>query len=108
MAIKKKILPPRTDDPKEMGRWYTRVCEEINKDQVGTCTLTANAVTTTVTDSNVFASSKIYLTPTSANAAADVGSATGVYISSVSDGSFIITHPNNANSDKTFNYIVRN
>lgn len=74
-----------------------------------TCTLTANAATTTVSDTRVTASSQIYLFPTSATAAADVGSATSVYISAkVAATSFTITHPNNANADKTFNYVIYN
>lgn len=73
----------------------------------GTCTLAAGAATTTVNDANVLAGSMIFLMPTSANAAADVTA--GVYISAkVAGTSFTITHPNNANADKTFNYIIAN
>jgi hypothetical protein len=76
---------------------------------VGTCTLTAGAASTAVSNTSVTANSIIFLFPTSANAAADVGSATGVYISSKSGGtSFTIAHPNNANADKTFNYLILN
>ena len=76
---------------------------------VGTVTLTANAASSTVSHTGVTAASIILLFPTSANAAADVGSATGVYISAiVASTSFTITHPNNANADKTFNYLVLN
>lgn len=73
----------------------------------GTITLAANAVTTTVTDAKITTTSRIVLTATSANAAADVGSATGVYISAKNAStSFVVTHPNNANADKTFDYHV--
>lgn len=109
MAIKQKIKPPRTEDVKELRKWYLKVCGEINKTHKGSCTLTASAATTTVTDTNVQTASRIILFPTSANAAADVGSATGVYVSTKTAGtSFIITHPNNANADKTFDYIIQN
>jgi hypothetical protein len=75
----------------------------------GVATLAAGAATTTINNNNVTASSLIYLFPTSANAAADVGSAGGVYISAlVASTSFTITHPNNANADKTFNYLIVN
>jgi len=109
MAEKLRIVPPRTEDIKELRSWYRKVCQEINKTQYGTCTLTASTTTTTVTDINVKSDSIIILFPTSANAAADVGSATGVYVSTkTADTSFVITHPNNANEDKTFDYIIQN
>jgi hypothetical protein len=75
----------------------------------GTVTLTANAATTTVNNTTVTTDSLVFLFPTSANAAADVGSAGSVYISAkVAATSFTITHPNNANTDKTFNYLIIN
>ena len=73
---------------------------------VGTLTLTANAATTTISSLPFIKStSSILLTPTSSTAAADVAS--GVYVSSISAGvSFTITHPNNANANKTFSYMI--
>lgn len=107
--MKLKIAPPRTIDDKEIKKFYRKVCEEINKTQKGSCTLTASAGSTTVSDINVLTTSRIVLFPTSANAAADVGSAAGVYVSAKNDRtSFVITHPNNANNDKTFDYIIQN
>lgn len=70
-------------------------------------TLAAGAVSTVVSNQWVNTDSKILLTPTSATAAADVGSATGVYVSAIADGvSFTITHPNTADIDKTFYYQI--
>lgn len=75
----------------------------------GTVTLTANAATTTVNNSLITSTSRIQLMPTTANAAADQGSATGVWISAKVDGtSFTITHPNTAAVDKTFDYTITN
>ena len=75
----------------------------------GTVTLTANSATTTVNNTIVTANSLIFLFPATANAAADLGSATSVYISAKTAAtSFVITHPNNANADKTFNYLIIN
>ena len=75
----------------------------------GTVTLTANAASTTVNNTYVTANSLVYLYPVTANAAADLGSATSVWISAVTAAtSFVITHPNNANADKTFNYLIVN
>lgn len=73
---------------------------------VGTLTLTANSTTTVLTSLPFISSnSTVFLTPTSSTAAADVAS--GVYVSSISAGvSFTITHPNNANANKTFSYMI--
>jgi hypothetical protein len=68
---------------------------------VGTVTLRANEATTVVTALNVGADSRIFLTPTTANAAAEAGGG-ALYISAVGSGTFTITHANNANADKTF------
>jgi len=71
----------------------------------GSCTLTANQTTTVVSNTNIQTNSRIILHPTSANAAADF--AAGMYVSAKTAGaSFTITHPNNANADKTFDYII--
>ena len=75
----------------------------------GTFTLNANQTTTVVTNTGITANSRIIITPTTANAAADQGSVTGVYISAKNAGvSFTVAHPNNANVDKVFDYFVFN
>lgn len=66
---------------------------------VGSVTLTAGAATTTVTAPNCSVSSAVLLFPTTANAAAIVAA---TYVSTISNGSFVVTHTNNANADKTF------
>jgi hypothetical protein len=72
-----------------------------------TVTLNANATTTTVNNQWVTATSQIRLTPMTDTAAADVGSATSVWISARTAGtSFVITHPNTAGTDKTFAYEI--
>ena len=71
----------------------------------GSVTLTANQATTVVTDKRVGSSSKLFLFPKTANAATDFGSG-NMYISSVGKETFTITHTNDANADKTFDYIV--
>jgi hypothetical protein len=75
----------------------------------GTVTLGANVATTTVNNSCVTANSLIFLFPTTANAAADVGAAASIYISAkVAGTSFTIAHTNDADADKTFNYLILN
>ena len=66
---------------------------------VGTVTLRASQTTTVVTALNVGEDSRIFLTATTANAAAVIAS---LYVSSVGSGTFTITHPSNANVDKVF------
>ena len=76
---------------------------------VGTFDLTINSATTVVTSSIIRAGSLVYLTARTANAAADVGSATGVYVSAISAGeSFTVTHPNSATAGRTFQYLIVN
>lgn len=70
---------------------------------VGEVTLTANDTTTTTTDTRIKSQMKIFLSPTTANAAAAL---TNVYVSAVADGSFTLTHSNTATVDRTFDYVV--
>ena len=67
----------------------------------GVCTLAASATTTTVKAPNCGARSQVQLTAKSANAAAALAT---TYVSAVSNGSFTITHANNAQTDRTFGY----
>lgn len=72
---------------------------------VGTVTLTANSATTVVTALNVGAGSRVFLMATTANAAAENGGTT-LRISSVGQGTFTITHVNNAQTDRTFFWVA--
>src|SRR3954467_7602050 len=79
-----------------------QLCEG-RSNAVGTFTLTANAASTTVTAQNCGAGSSVLYTPTTANASAEVGNGT-MRIGTVSNGSFVVTHANNAQTDRTFMY----
>jgi hypothetical protein len=72
---------------------------------VGTVTLATGAATTVVTDKNCAAGSTPLLTPTTANAAAEVGNGT-MYVSAVVNGSFTITHANSATTARMFLYAI--
>jgi len=76
---------------------------EGRSNAVGSFTLAANASTTTVAATNCGAGSTVLYTPTSANAAAEVGNGT-IRVSAVGNGSFTLTHANNAQTDRTFLY----
>lgn len=72
---------------------------------VGSVTLTVSVATTTVTTSNCASGSTPILTPTTANAAAEVGNGT-MYVSAVANGSFTITHANSGTTGRTFLYAI--
>ena len=72
----------------------------------GSVTLTDSAATTAVTDRRVGTDTVISFMPTTANAAAEVG-AGGMYVGTVTEGSFTITHANNAQTDRTFTYCLQ-
>lgn len=72
---------------------------------VGTVTLRTSQTTTTVTALNCGAGSRVFLMPTTANAAAEFG-AGSIYVGTVASGSFTITHASNANADKTFFWVA--
>jgi hypothetical protein len=70
---------------------------------VSTLTLTANAATTTLTDSRIGPNSAILLMAQTANAA---GALATTYFTAFADGSCTVNHANNAQVDKTFSYAV--
>lgn len=67
----------------------------------GKVTLTPSAGSTTVTAPNISAQGQVYIMPTTAHAAAEVQNGT-IWISALGNGSFTITHANNAQADRTF------
>ena len=71
----------------------------------GIVTLAANASTTTVSDRNCALGSAPLLVPATAHAAAEDGNGTR-FVSSVSNGVFVITHANNAQTDRTYLYAI--
>ena len=78
---------------------------EGRSNAAGTFTLAANAASTTVLAPNCGAASTVLPFPKTANAAAEIGNGT-MYIGTVSNGSFVVTHANNAQADRTFMYVA--
>lgn len=72
---------------------------------VGSFTLRAAHTTTTVEAINCAEGSVPIPVPTSANAAAEQGAGT-MYISQVNNKSFVVTHANNAQTDRTFLFVA--
>ena len=100
----------REDDPDDRRRQRTLFQQilQINAGKTanaGTVTLTASVATTTVTHIGFEATMGVYLFPITANAATEFGAGT-LYVSTKNDNSFVLTHVNNAESDRTFDYIV--
>ena len=75
--------------------------------RTGTVTLTPSVAATTLTNPIIRRDSAITLTPTTANAAAEVGNGT-IYIgeSGRLNGSAVITHANNAQTDRIYRYFI--
>jgi hypothetical protein len=76
---------------------------EGRSNAVGSVTLVANAATTVVPAINCGSGSTVLLFPETANAAAEYGAGT-LRIGNVGNGSFVITHINNAQNNRTFRF----
>ncbi len=104
------LNPPRTVPPGGADPRF--VAEAINNialgraSWVGTVTMVENSDQTRVKDNRVTVNSLVAFVPLTANAA----SAASPYIASgdLSAGQFIVTHANDANTDKTYRYLVLN
>ena len=103
------LAPPSIEyDIATMRRWYA-VINQLTQGKmncVGTVTLTANVASTTVSDPRVTAQSVILFMPTTANAAAEIGAGTMYVGTRTQATSFVITHANNAQVDRTFAYAI--
>lgn len=105
-----KFLGPSGYNPNhdDMLRDHLRVLQLLmlgKTNNTGSVTLTANTTTTTVTlaKGQIGKDTVITLAPTTANAKAE-----GIpyYSVNVTNNSFTITHANNAQTDRTYGYIL--
>jgi hypothetical protein len=97
-----------TSQPTTSQNWNYLLARAINaliqgrSNSADSFTLTANAGSTVVLN-NLFQSSSVpVFVPTTANAAAALAT---TYVSARANGSFTLTHTNNAQADKTFLYV---
>lgn len=110
---KKAPLDLLTFDEPAVKRMFRQVASVLNgamsgkMNAIGEVTLTANAATTTITDSRLTRNSLVLFDPMTSNAAAELYGAT-MYVTDANrrNGEFVITHANNAQSDRTFKYLV--
>lgn len=100
--------------PLEWGNvteWLRMVSSIVNDimdgkiNATGDLTLAASSATTTLTDRRIGPGSYIGLMPTTANASAEQGAGT-IYVSSRGKQTATVTHANNAQTDRTYRYVV--
>jgi hypothetical protein len=89
-------------DPKRQNFAINQLAQG-RSNAVGSFTLAASVASTTVTAQNCGSGSFVLLMPKTANAAAEIGNGT-LYIGTVANGSFTVTHANNAQTDRSFGY----
>lgn len=99
--------------PDAMRSWVSRIARDLNSrflvgklNCTGTVTLTAGAASTTVTDARATAFSQINFTPTTTNARDEYLKNGTMYVSTRSNGSFVISHANNAQTDRDFTFSI--
>jgi hypothetical protein len=88
----------QTPTPREIAERVNRLLQgKLNA--VATLTLTANAASTVLTDTRIGGATWIGLMPTTANAAAALGT---TWVSARGTGTATISHANDAQVDKTY------
>lgn len=107
-------VPLTHHDEKAHRRIIAGAINEIENGKItstGTVTLTASAATTSVTDRRVGIDSYINFMPRTANAAAELAAGTMYVkttdvITTTDPPTFTINHANNAQTDRTFTYVI--
>jgi len=97
------LAPVETDTRKIVQAVRQTIDGKTNN--TGTITLDASVATTKFIDARCGAESVIVFMATTANAASEM--ATGaMYVSTRGKQNFILTHTNNVQTDRTFDYII--
>jgi hypothetical protein len=98
------VLAPDEADRRKINTAINQLAQG-RSNAVGTITLVAGASATTVAAGNCGAGSVVLLSPLTARAAAELGNGT-LYVSTVANGWFTLTHANNAQADRTFGFVA--
>lgn len=104
-------IPPGVPTAADFPIWWRKVAKVISTmlvgglNNAGSVTLTANAATSTLTDVRIGGNTKVAFMAMTANAAAEAGG-TAFYYDTVADGSLVIHHANNSQTDRTFSYLL--
>ena len=102
------VLPSQWYDINDFLRKVVLAINNILRgktNNTGSVILTENSATSTLTDIRIGINSVILLQPTTANASAEIGAGT-IYFDDPGDGSVVINHANNAQTDRTFKYAI--
>ena len=88
-------------------RDHRRLILQSLGERAGIVTLAANAASTTLSDARIRFDSPMMLVPTTANAAAEIGNGT-LFLPEAgrANGAIVIAHANNAQTDRTFRYMI--
>lgn len=92
--------PDETRHRRQIADW-SQWANQGHLANVGNVTLTASTVSTDVVDARVSINTFVGLQPQTANAASAVPS---VFVSTITNGSFTLTHNNSASVDKSYRY----
>ncbi len=102
MSNQFRTLPPMGAEPRQIAEVVNRTIDgKLNS--TGSVTLTASATSTVVAEARSGPDSVVLFMPTTANAAAELAT---MFVSSRGKQTFTITHANNAQTDRTFKYVV--
>jgi len=111
MTITTFNTPPKDlDDQKKLSRIQSQSIAGLlfgRSNNVIDFTATHNAASTTITDSRLGVNTVLLFMPTTANASAEIGAGT-IYVSQSSrvNGSVVITHANNSQTDRVFKVVM--
>jgi len=98
------VIAPDEKDARKIATAINQLAQG-RSNAVGTLTLTVNVASTVVIAKNCGAGSVVLLSPATAHAAAELAAGT-LYVSAVGNGSFTLTHANNAQTDRTFGFVA--
>ena len=93
----------RINDERDLRRLVLQRLGE----RTGLVTLAANTASTSLIDARIRFDSPIFLQPTTANAAVEIGNGT-LFLPEAgrANGAIVIAHANNAQVDRTFRYLI--
>lgn len=96
------------NDPNALDEWLRNIVDVVNQmldgatNAIGTVTLTDSSATTTLTDRRIGTDSRILFMPTTSNAK-DEGTP---YVTARGEGTCTLNHANNAQTDRTYEYVI--
>lgn len=95
-----RLLPPFGGDQRAVAEIVNSIMNGKTNNTGSVTLATGSATSTTITDARIGVGSVILLSPTY-----DIGTE-NPYISSITNGSAVISHPANVTASKTFKYVV--